>query len=73
MARLPRRDQFRILDALAAIAQDPRPPGCRAVKHAPRGTYRVRVGDFRIIYTVLDQDEVIVVARRDESTYRGLE
>ena len=76
VARLPRRAQHHILNALEGLAQDPRPPGYRSVKHSPRGTYRIRVGDYRIIYTVLDNDRVIVVARvakRDESTYRGLE
>ena len=75
MARLPRKDQARIIVALKNLAQDPRPPGCRPVKAAPKGTYRVRVGSFRVIYTILDADQVVVVARvarRDESTYRGL-
>jgi len=75
MARLPRKDQARIIVALKNLAQDSRPPGCRSVKAAPKGTYRVRVGSFRVIYTILDADQVVVVARvarRDESTYRGL-
>jgi len=73
--RLPRQDQARILVAVKALAQDPRPPGCKPIKVAGQGTYRVRVGDYRVIYTVLDNEQVVVVARvarRSESTYRGL-
>jgi len=73
--RLPRQDQARILVAVKALAQDPRPPGCKPIKVAGQGTYRVRVGDYRVIYTVLDNERVVVVARvarRSESTYRGL-
>jgi mRNA interferase RelE/StbE len=75
MARLPRQDQARILAAIKALAGDPRPVGCSPVKTAERGTYRVRVGDYRVIYVVLDDEQVIVVARvarRSEGTYRGL-
>ncbi|MEJ2733574.1 MAG: type II toxin-antitoxin system RelE/ParE family toxin [Anaerolineae bacterium] len=76
MARFPRPDQARIVVALKRLAEDLGPTGYEPVRGAPRGTYRVRVGDDRLIYTVLDEDQVIVVARitrRSESTYRGLE
>ena len=75
MARLPRRDQARILAAIKALAEDPRPAGYRHVKAAEKGTYRVRAGDYRVIYIIQDDKQVIIVARvarRSESTYRGL-
>ena len=75
MRRLPSDLRQQIDRAILALAEDPRPAGCKPVKDAPRGTYRVRVGAYRVIYTVLDSKKVIVVARvrkRDESTYRGL-
>ena len=75
MGQLPRQDQARILAAIKALGEEPRPPGCRPVKAAGKGTYRVRVGDCRVIYIVIDDDLVIViarVARRGETTYRGL-
>jgi mRNA interferase RelE/StbE len=75
MARLPRQDQARVLSAIKALAENPRPAGCNPVKAAEKGTYRVRVGDYRVVYVVLDDELVIIVARvarRSESTYRGL-
>lgn len=75
VAHLPRQDQARVLVAVKALAQDPRPPGCKPIKVAGQGAYRVRVGDYRVIYTVLDDERVVVVARvarRSESTYQGL-
>ena len=75
MRRLPRDLRQRIDEAILGLTEDPRPAGCKSVNDAPRGTYRVRVGAYRLIYTVLDAEGVIVVARvrkRDESTYRGL-
>jgi mRNA interferase RelE/StbE len=75
MRRLPSGLRQRIDRAILALSEDPRPAGCNPVKDAPRGTYRVRVGAYRVIYTVLDAEGVVIVARvrkRDESTYRGL-
>lgn len=60
-------DRTRIQGAIALLAQDPRPPGARALQGRPG--LRVRVGDYRIIYTVQDDVLLIVVValghRRD--------
>jgi mRNA-degrading endonuclease RelE of RelBE toxin-antitoxin system len=45
------------------------------VKAAPKGTYRIRIGDYRIIYAVMDEKNIVIIARialRGEQTYRGL-
>ena len=47
----------RIQGAIALLAQDPRPPATRALQGRPG--LRVRIGDYRIIYTV--QDDVLLV------------
>lgn len=49
----------RIHGAIALLAQDPRPPAARALQG--RLGLRVRVGDHRIIYTVQDDDVLLVV------------
>jgi mRNA interferase RelE/StbE len=41
------------------LAQDPRPPAARALQARPG--LRVRVGDYRIIYTVADDVLLVVV------------
>ncbi|MBC7632515.1 type II toxin-antitoxin system RelE/ParE family toxin [Aeromicrobium sp.] len=51
----------RIQGAIALLAQDPRPPGARALQGRPG--MRVRVGDYRIIYTVKDDVLLVVVVR----------
>jgi mRNA interferase RelE/StbE len=57
----------RVQGAIALLAQDPRPPAARALQGRPG--LRVRVGDYRIIYTVADDVLLIVVVtvghRRD--------
>ena len=51
----------RVQGAIAMLAQDPRPPGARALQGRPG--LRVRVGDYRIIYTVEDDVLLVVVVR----------
>jgi mRNA interferase RelE/StbE len=57
----------RVQGAIALLAQDPRPPSARALKG--RAGLRVRVDDYRIIYTVEDDVLLVVVVtlghRRD--------
>jgi mRNA interferase RelE/StbE len=49
----------RIQGAIALLAEDPRPPASRALRGRPG--LRLRVGDYRIIYTVTDDVLLIVV------------
>ncbi|RXZ73283.1 type II toxin-antitoxin system RelE family toxin [Agromyces albus] len=60
-------DRTRIQGAIALLAEDPRPPGARALQGRPG--LRVRIGDYRIIYTVDDGVLLVVVValghRRD--------
>jgi mRNA interferase RelE/StbE len=48
----------RMARALRALEDDPRPPGCLKLQGTDE-LYRVRVGDYRVIYQV--QDAVLVV------------
>lgn len=61
LRKLDRQVRRRIQGAIALLAQDPRPPGARALQGRPG--LRVRVGDYRIIYTVQDDVLVVVVVR----------
>ena len=52
----------RIRGAVLKLAADPRPPGARALKDRP-GFLRVRVGDYRSIYTIEDDVLRVLVVR----------
>lgn len=51
----------RIQGAIALLAREPRPPGARALQGRPG--LRVRVGGYRIIYTIEDDVLLVVVVR----------
>ena len=66
-------DYERVLLKLRALANAPRAQGCEKLFDA---IYRVRVGGFRIIYTIDEKKkriEVGAIHRRTERTYRGIE
>jgi mRNA interferase RelE/StbE len=48
----------RIQGVIALLADDPRPPASRPL--AGRPAWRVRVGDYRVIYTI-ENDRLVVV------------
>lgn len=56
--------------AIDSLADDPSPGG--AVKLAGRDDYRIRVGDYRIVYAIDDTDGLVLVARiaRRREVYR---
>lgn len=49
------------MDRIAALADDPRPHGCEKLSALER--YRIRVGDYRIVYAVEDAELVVWVVR----------
>ena len=56
---IPKRDLKRIMDRIEALRDDPRPPGC--VKLSGQEYYRVRQGNYRIVYEIVDDWLVVVV------------
>ena len=70
--RIRRQDFERLRDAIGSLADEPRPQGVRKIKGAERA-YRIRVGSYRVIYEVYDNDNLVLilqVERRSETTYR---
>jgi mRNA interferase RelE/StbE len=54
-------DRRKIVERIASLGTDPRPPGCS--KLAGRDAYRVRQGDCRILYTIDDAARIVAVVR----------
>lgn len=70
---LPRPIQSRLIKKAVALGANPRPPG--AIKLSGlAGLWRIRVGDYRMVYHIDDQHQTVdirIVAHRRE-VYRGL-
>ena len=60
MERFSGEIENRILDKLSELEMNPRPSGCKKLKN--RDAWRIRVGDYRVIYEIHDKVlQVIVV------------
>ena len=71
LEELPRRVAERILAGIEALAENPRPHGCRKLQ-GPSQLWRIRVGEYRVIYAVDDSKRTvdIVVIRHRSDAYR---
>lgn len=58
----PQKQRKRIVEAIEALVEDPRPEGCTKLTNGG-GAYRIRVGDYRIVYEILDGKISIQVVR----------
>jgi mRNA interferase RelE/StbE len=58
---LPKKDLQKILFRIEALAKDPKPPGHEKLTGQER--YRIRQGQYRIIYSVHDKELTIWVVK----------
>jgi mRNA interferase RelE/StbE len=56
---LDRPTQARVLDRIELLRENPRPPG--SIKLSGEESYRIRVGDYRVIYNIYDARLVVLV------------
>ncbi|MFZ0565274.1 MAG: type II toxin-antitoxin system RelE/ParE family toxin [Chlamydiales bacterium] len=58
--RIPNKERERIIEKIDLLAENPRPQGCKKLKgNKQLPLYRVRVGDYRIIYAI--EDKILLV------------
>jgi len=58
---LPKKDRGRVVAKIQSLTGNPRPPGCEKV--SGHELYRMRQGNYRILYIVHDADLVVVVIK----------
>ena len=63
----------RVRDAISALRHEPRPRGCSRVRGGA-GTYRIRVGIYRVIYDLADAERHVSILRvkHRRDAYRDL-
>jgi mRNA interferase RelE/StbE len=59
LANLPKPNYLRIRDSIAELGSNPRPIGCK--KLTGREGWRIRSGDYRIIYEIDDPQRRVIV------------
>jgi mRNA interferase RelE/StbE len=61
MRRIPNRDLRRILAAIDLLSEEPRPSGVERLSGQEK--YRVRQGNYRIIYEIKDKEVIVIVVK----------
>jgi len=75
LKRLPQQEAERIGRALLELEESPLPRGATKLGGTPRPLWRIRVGEYRVIYSVIEASEQVLIEqilRRGTQTYRRL-
>jgi mRNA interferase RelE/StbE len=61
LGRIPKKDLARIVERIRSLEHNPRPPGCEKLSSLER--FRVRQGDYRVVYAVDDKEKTVDVVK----------
>lgn len=55
--------RLRLVGVIELLGVDPRPPGAKMLRGGEHGLWRVRVGNYRVVYAIEDAKLVVLVIR----------
>jgi mRNA interferase RelE/StbE len=55
------REYRRLVDAILSLATEPRPAGVRKLKGFAPPAWRLRVGEYRVVYEIHDREVTVIV------------
>ena len=61
IADLPKAECQRVAAKIQLLASDPRPHGCEKLSGAEK--YRIRQGDYRILYEINDSTKLVIIVK----------
>lgn len=62
LLKLPKKDNQRIIDTISRLSTEPFPPQCKKLR-GEQNSFRIRVGNYRIIYEIFHERLVITVLK----------
>ncbi|MCZ3387775.1 MAG: type II toxin-antitoxin system RelE/ParE family toxin [Actinomycetia bacterium] len=73
LTKAPATMRRRLVGVIELLSIDPRPPGAVMLRGGGRGRWRIRVGGYRVVYTIEDGELVVLVLRlaHRREVYRG--
>ncbi len=63
LEHLPKKDNQQISKAVDKLSDNPRPDGCKKLKGESEHMWRIRVGNYRVLYTIEDQIKIVEVRK----------
>lgn len=62
LSKLPKSIKSRFVERVEALKLDPHPAGSLAIK-GHKDCFRIRQGDYRLVYAVMEEELVVLIAR----------
>ncbi len=59
--KLQKPDVAKVVKAIGTLASNPRPSGCKKLVGS-KNTYRIRIGDYRVLYFIEDTIRIVEVS-----------
>ena len=69
LARIPETDRNRLIEKFDVLQQDPFPVSCKKLRGA-RNIWRIRQGDYRVVYTVEGETVTVISVGHRSDVYR---
>ena len=63
ISKLPKKDVMAIIDKIDTLEDNPRPNGCKKLKGIFEDLWRIRIGNYRVIYSIEDEIRIVEVRR----------
>lgn len=63
LSALSRKINEQVVDAIDGLKEEPRPVGCKKLKGESENIWRIRVGDYRILYFIDDMVKIVEIRR----------
>jgi mRNA interferase RelE/StbE len=63
--KLPKNFGLKVLAKIEALSNNPRPVGCKKLEGS-QNSYRIRVNDYRIIYSIYDKELIVDIVKIDD-------
>ena len=61
LGRIPKKELRLIVERIRGLGEDPRPHGCEKLSAQER--YRVRQGDYRVVYSIDDAERIVEIIK----------
>lgn len=63
MLRLPLQERAKLANKIDRLAENPRPRGCKKLKGQTEELWRIRAGNYRILYAIDDEVRIVDVRK----------
>jgi mRNA interferase RelE/StbE len=74
LAALPKETLRKVVRVINGLEKEPRPSGVKKLKASDENLYRIRSGDYRIVYAIAEEIKIVNIRRirHRKDVYRNL-